>query len=143
VYQAGTLSGNPLATAAGLAVLDLVGDREIAALSLRVGQFASDLGAAISAHGLEVDVPTVGPLLSIYFTATPISDYEGARVAATNGRYAQFFRAMLERSIAFAPSPYEVAFPSLAHSDRDFDRTVEVAGIVAKSLASRGISTAL
>jgi glutamate-1-semialdehyde 2,1-aminomutase len=137
VYQAGTLSGNPLATAAGLAVLELLSDEEIGALSERVERFARALGEAIRSHAVEVEIPVCGPLLGLYFSAERVTDYDGAKRAAANGRYAPFFRSMLEQGIALAPSAYEVAFPSLAHSEEDFDRTVDAASTAAKVLAAQ------
>ena len=62
----------------------------------------------------------------MFFSDEPVRDYDGARRAASSGLYAPFFRAMLARGVALAPSPYEVAFVSLAHSEADIDRTVEV-----------------
>jgi glutamate-1-semialdehyde 2,1-aminomutase len=134
VYQAGTLSGNPLATAAGIAVLDLLEDDAIAQLSVRVGRMAREIEMAIRTEGLNVEVPVVGPLFSIFFADEPVLDYDGAKRSAANGLYAPFFQSMLAQGIALAPSAYEVAFPSLAHSESDFDRTVEAASNAARSV---------
>jgi glutamate-1-semialdehyde 2,1-aminomutase len=137
IYQAGTLSGNPLATAAGLAVLEVLTSESIADLSGRVERFALQLTEAITSAGLAVQVPVVGPLFGIFFGAGPVVDYDGAKRSAATGVYAPFFQSMLEQGIALAPSAYEVAFPSLAHSDVEFDRTVEAAMVAAKIAASR------
>jgi len=136
VYQAGTLSGNPLATAAGLAVLSTVDAGAYAELAGRVGRFGGRLEAAL-ARGLgpgapvEARVPVVGPLFGICFVpagdGVP-TDYEGAGRAADTGVYARFFHAMLDRGVALAPGPYEVAFTSLAHTDADLDLAVDAAG---------------
>jgi glutamate-1-semialdehyde 2,1-aminomutase len=134
VYQAGTLSGNPLATAAGVAVLDLLKDDAITRLSVRVGTMAREIEAAIRTEGLNVEVPVAGPLFSIFFTDEPVLDYDGAKRSAATGLYAPFFQSMLAQGIALAPSAYEVAFPSLAHSESDFDRTVEAASTAARSV---------
>jgi len=135
VYQAGTLSGNPLATAAGLAVLDELTDEAITALSERVGRLAHGLAGAIRAEGVEVQTPVCGPLLGIFFGGEPVNDYDGAKRSAAIGRYAAFFKSMLAQGIALAPSAYEVGFPSIAHSQSDFDRTVSAASVAAKSVA--------
>lgn len=136
VYQAGTLSGNPLATAAGLAVLGLVGEAEYSALATQVRTLASGLEAIFEEAGLPAQVPVVGTLLGLYFTGQPVRDYEGAKAAAANGRYAAFFREMLRRGVALAPSPYEVAFTSLAHGEAEISRTLEAAAAAAKVVAS-------
>lgn len=139
VYQAGTLSGNPLATAAGLAVLDAVDAAAYAGLSERVATFGAALQGALSdalaGSGLsdryEVRVPVVGPLVGVCFApagAGPVVDYDGAVQAAATGLYGRFFHGMLDRGVALAPGPYEVAFPSLAHRPSDFERTVALAG---------------
>ena len=135
VYQAGTLSGNPLATAAGLAVLDAVDADSYVGLADRVSDFGGRLETVLRAglaHLGDVDarVPVVGPLFGIAFvpvgSGVPV-DFEDATRAAGTGMYARFFRAMLDRGVALAPGPYEVAFPSLAHGAAELDRTLEVA----------------
>ncbi len=136
VYQAGTLSGNPLATAAGIAALDLLGDDAYRDLEGRVAGLAAGLADAFAAAGVAAQVPAVGTLLGLFFSDEPVVDYEGARRAAANGRYARYFAAMAERGIGLAPSPYEVMFTSLAHGAAEIDRTVEAAAEVAKELAA-------
>jgi glutamate-1-semialdehyde 2,1-aminomutase len=136
VYQAGTLSGNPLATAAGLAALERLPTERFDALARSVGRLASGLEEAISAAGLPVLVPVCGTLFGIYFSDEPVADYDGAKRAAANGLYAPFFHAMLDRGVALAPSAYEVGFCSMAHSDADIDRTVEAAGEAAREVAA-------
>jgi len=127
IYQAGTLSGNPLATAAGLEVLSLLDGATFDVLSARVERLASGLTEAISAAGLVVQVPRLRTLFSIFFTDAPVRNFVGAKRAADNGLYARFFRSMLSRNIALAPSAYEVGFVSLAHTDQDIDETIEAA----------------
>ena len=135
VYQAGTLSGNPLATAAGLTVLTLMDPSAYAALSDRVANFGASLakvlGSAMAGSGFSVQVPVVGPLVGVFFVADgegPVTDYDGAARAAGTGIYPRFFRAMLDRGVALAPGPYEVAFPSMAHGPDELAWTTEVAG---------------
>ena len=130
VYQAGTLSGNPLATAAGLAVLAELDEAAYVELSTRVGRFAAGLADAL---GPGVQVPVAGPLVGVFFAGTPVADYEGARASAGTGRYAPLMHGLLERGVAIAPGAYEVLFPSLAHDDDDLARTVEAFGDVAAS----------
>jgi glutamate-1-semialdehyde 2,1-aminomutase len=142
VYQAGTLSGNPLATAAGLAVLDMMDPASYAALSRRVARFGPALADVLSSalvkagskdgdgRQLEAQVPVVGPLFGLFFVPTgagPVRNYEEAIRSASTGLYARLFRAMLDRGVALAPGPYEVAFPSMAHGDAELDRTLDVA----------------
>jgi glutamate-1-semialdehyde 2,1-aminomutase len=145
VYQAGTLSGNPLATAAGLAVLGEVDAAAYDALTARVAGFGTRLEVALN-EGFGPDatvtarVPVVGPLLGISFVPRgdgPATDFDGAVRAAGTGVYAPFFRAMLDRGVALAPGPYEVVFTSMAHGDDDVDRTVEAAGEAAAEAVGR------
>jgi glutamate-1-semialdehyde 2,1-aminomutase len=136
VYQAGTLSGNPLATAAGLAVLERLPADRYEALAERVGRLAGGLEKAISSAGLPVQVPVYRTLFGIFFDTEPVSDYDGAKRAAASGLYASFFHAMLARGVALAPSAYEVGFCSMAHTDADVERTVEAAGEAAMEVAA-------
>ena len=119
VYQAGTLSGNPLATAAGLAVLSLLDRPSYADLAARVARFATGLAEAL---GRGVQVPVAGPLIGFFFTDSPVTDYEGAVRSAATGRYPGLMHGLLDRGVAIAPGAYEVMFPSLAHSDEDLER---------------------
>jgi len=136
VYQAGTLSGNPLATAAGLAVLEEVGDEDYEVLAVRARRFAGALADAIGSVGLAVQVPVVGPLVGLFFGQEPVGDFAGARAAAANGLYARFFAAMLARGVALAPGPYEALFPGLAHTDEILDTVVQTAADAATEMAS-------
>jgi glutamate-1-semialdehyde 2,1-aminomutase len=144
VYQAGTLSGNPLATAAGLAVLDEVGPAEYDALGARVGVWAKELESAIAGGGLAVAAPAVGPLVGLFLAPasegpiTTPTDYASAKVLAGNGTYGAFFHAMLRRGVALAPGPYEILFPGLAHDDAVLARVVEAAGEAAAEVSRAG-----
>jgi glutamate-1-semialdehyde 2,1-aminomutase len=141
VYQAGTLSGNPLATAAGLAVLGAVGPADYEALNARAACFAKDLEAAVASGGLAVSAPVVGPLVGLFVAppeagpVVPPFDYEGARALAGTGAYGHFFHAMLRRGVALAPGPYEVMFPGLAHDEGVLARVVEAAGEAAAEVS--------
>jgi len=126
VYQAGTLSGNPLATAAGLAALGELTDDVFKVLAARAEHLGAGLRDAFVDAGVEAHVPVVGPLVGLRFSATPATDYDSARTTDT-GRYADFFHAMLRRGVALAPGPYEVAFPGLAHDDTVIDAVIDAA----------------
>jgi glutamate-1-semialdehyde 2,1-aminomutase len=116
VYQAGTLSGNPLATAAGLAVLRRLRDGDVyEQLEARAGR----LETGLAPFGM---VQRVGSMLTLF--DRPVGDYDDARACDTD-RYAALFRHLLERGIYTAPSQFEGMFLSLAHSDEDVDATVE------------------
>jgi glutamate-1-semialdehyde 2,1-aminomutase len=127
VYQAGTLSGNPLATAAGLAVLELLDDGAFTMLEGRAEELARLLPPVLAEAGAPVQMPRVGTMVGLFFADAPVIDYEAAKAAAAKGIYARFFNAMLERGVALAPSAYEILFPSLAHTWDDIERTVDLA----------------
>ena len=136
VYQAGTLSGNPLATAAGLAVLEALGPDEYASLEAGAARLARGLNDALGGAGLDVEVPLAGPLVGLFFADAPVRSFEEARASVGRGLYPPFFAAMLERGVALAPGPYEVMFPGLAHRDREIDLVVEAAGEAARVVAA-------
>jgi glutamate-1-semialdehyde 2,1-aminomutase len=138
VYQAGTLSGNPLATAAGATVLELVDASAIAALSSHVEHFAAAMAQAVGGAGLFAATPTAGPLMGLFLSREPFEaprDFVGVRALADSGLYAPFFHAMLQRGVALAPGAYEIMFVSLAHSERDLERAVDAAAESAKEVA--------
>jgi len=117
VYQAGTLSGNPLAVAAGLAML-----RYLKAHPEIYGQLEQRTARLVEAFGPGVTVNRVGSMFTAFFCPGPVTDFESARRADAT-RFARFFRFMLDRGIYLAPSQFEAAFVSAAHSDDDIDRT--------------------
>ncbi|HET9600362.1 MAG TPA: glutamate-1-semialdehyde 2,1-aminomutase [Acidimicrobiales bacterium] len=135
VYQAGTLSGNPLATAAGLAVLDTLDDGVYRELSHRAARLAVGLGEALAGAGVPASVPVVGPLLGLHFSRIPAVDYDTARTT-DEAAYAAFFHALLAHGVALAPGPYEVAFPGLAHDDPVIDQVLTAAAKAALSLTA-------
>jgi glutamate-1-semialdehyde 2,1-aminomutase len=138
VYQAGTLSGNPLATAAGLAVLNHVTPDDLAALAGRVANFSRDLETAITDAGLFARVPNVGALSGLYLAREAFDaprNFTEAKVLGENGLYGAFFHEMLQRGVALAPGAYEIFFVSLAHTKEDLERTVSIAGEAAKAVA--------
>jgi glutamate-1-semialdehyde 2,1-aminomutase len=132
VYQAGTLSGNPLATAAGLAVLGELDDDAYATLESTAARLAEGLRDAFASAGVAARVPQVGPLVGLFFgDGEDPTDFESAALSVALGRYPAFFHGMLERGVAFAPGPYEVMFPSLAHGESELHVTLEAAAEVA------------
>ncbi len=135
VYQGGTLSGNPLATAAGLAVLDLATDDAFAELTRRVADFGRALEGAIRSGGLPAQVPVVGTLVGVHLGPGPVRNYDDAKRTNSAGLYGPFFHEMLNRGIAMAPGAYEALFPSFAHSDVDLARVVEAAAESAAAVA--------
>jgi glutamate-1-semialdehyde 2,1-aminomutase len=135
VYQAGTLSGNPLATAAGVAALEQLTEGAYAALTERVAGFGPALAEAIRGGGLEVQVPVVGTLVGLSFGPEPAVDYATAK-QTDEQVYAAFFHQMLERGIALAPGAYEIMFPGTTHREGILDQVVEAAAESAKAVAS-------
>jgi len=133
VYQAGTLSGNPLATAAGLAVLAELDAGSYDALERTAALLTDGLTQVLASARMEAQVPRAFTLAGIFFSATSVQSYDDA-AKADAGRYSRFFHGLLEQGIYVAPSPFETMFPSLAHTDADIDRTVEVASEVAATM---------
>jgi len=134
VYQGGTLSGNPLATAAGLAALGQLSDDRFAELATKAERLALGLTQAFAGAGVPAQVPRVGSLVGLFFANEAVRNYDDAKEAAERGLFPAFFHGMLQRGFAFAPGPYEAIFPSLAHSNEDIDRTIEAAAEVATAL---------
>jgi glutamate-1-semialdehyde 2,1-aminomutase len=128
VYQAGTLSGNPVATAAGLAVLAELDDDAYVRLSATAAGLAAAMGKEAEAAGVEVLFPVVGPLVGVSFGPAPVTDYASARASVELGKYPAFFHGLLRGGVAIAPGAYEVWFPSLAHTDADIEQTVDLVG---------------
>jgi glutamate-1-semialdehyde 2,1-aminomutase len=121
VYQAGTLSGNPLAVAAGLAML-----RHLKAHPEVYGQLETRAAELCGAAPAGVTVNRVGSMFTFFFTGGPVTDYESAKRSDT-ARFGRFFRAMLDCGIYLAPSQFEAAFLSAAHSEEDIRKTVAAA----------------
>jgi glutamate-1-semialdehyde 2,1-aminomutase len=133
VYQAGTLSGNPLAVAAGLATLRrLRAENPFARLEMLGARLERGLVDAGSKAGVPVRVNRVGSMFTLFFTGHEVFDFDSAKTCDTQ-RFNRFFHSMLEQGIYWPPSQFEAAFISAAHTDADIDRTVNAA---AKALAS-------
>jgi glutamate-1-semialdehyde 2,1-aminomutase len=125
VYQAGTLSGNPLAMAAGIAALRLLmNENPYARLDALGRRVSGAVAAAARAKGLPAQVPQAGSMFSIFFTGTPVRDYASA-LTSDSGLFARFFHACLGRGVYLPPSAYETAFLSTAHEGAAVDRACE------------------
>jgi len=129
MYQAGTLSGNPLAMAAGHETLSIL--REDPGIYLRLEALGARLGRGLregaEQRGVPVTVNRVGSMVTLFFTAGPVTDYASAAKADTR-RFAAYFRAMLDRGIYLPPSQFEAAFLSAAHTDDDAARILAAHG---------------
>ncbi|MEE8369711.1 MAG: glutamate-1-semialdehyde 2,1-aminomutase [Dehalococcoidia bacterium] len=133
VYQAGTLSGNPLSMTAGIETLKVLEEPVIyRVLEERGAALAEGLSRAAAKAGLPLQVSRVGSLLTPFFAKRTVSDYDSARRADTR-RYAAFFQGMLSRGVYLPPSQFEAFFISLAHRDDDIERTVQAAAEVLQS----------
>jgi glutamate-1-semialdehyde 2,1-aminomutase len=127
MYQAGTLSGNPLAMAAGIATLERITEAgTYEALEQTAAALEAGLSEAIEKTGADAHVQRVGTMLALYFTRDPVWDADDARRPDAE-RFARFHRAMLERGIYLPPSRVEAWFVGLAHDEEAVTRTVEAA----------------
>jgi len=134
VYQAGTLAGNPVTMAAGLATLRALDEALFAELGERTARLAEGLAAAGSEAGIPVAENHVGAMFGIFFSQGPVRDLDDVRDADAN-RFAQFFHGMLAEGVYLAPSPYEAGFLSRAHSEDDVEATLEAARRVLAGMA--------
>ena len=134
VYQAGTLSGNPLAVTAGIETLQrLKGKGVYAQLEERSAALAKGLGRAALKAGIALTQTRVGSMMGAFFSPGPVVDWNSAKKCDTKA-YAKFFHQMLEGGIYFAPSQFEAAFMSLAHTQQDIERTIKAAHEAFKAL---------
>lgn len=118
VYQAGTLAGNPLAMAAGLATLNVLRKSDYAELEQRTEAFCNDLETLFAGAGVPARVNRIASMFTVFFTDAPVTDFASAKRGDTV-RYAKFYRAMRHNGVALAPSAFETAMFSFAHSDAD------------------------
>lgn len=136
VYQAGTLSGNPLAMRAGLATLSVLEDPTFyEPLSARAERLANGLREALHEASVPGQVNSAGSLLTLFFAKGPVTDYASAKKSDTT-RFAAFFRDMLSRGVFLPPSQFEALFVSAAHSDEDISRTLAAARASLQVIAS-------
>jgi glutamate-1-semialdehyde 2,1-aminomutase len=127
VYQAGTLSGNPLAMAAGLKAMEILARPGTYERLEQLGKRLGDgLLAAAQAAGVPAVVNRVGSMLTLFFSAAPVTDYATAKAADT-ARFGSFFRKMRDRGVFLPPSQFEAMFVSLAHTDEDIDQIAAAA----------------
>lgn len=126
VYQAGTLSGNPLAMAAGIATLNKLKSRDYGALEMRTADFVRELKIILAKKGVPVQAPTIASMFSIFFSETPVANFDQAK-AADQKLFAKFYQQMRRQLIYLAPSGFETGMTSFAHSAEDFTRALEAA----------------
>ena len=127
VYQAGTLSGNPLAMTAGVETLKVLGQPGVyQRLEEAAARLEKGIAKAAASLDFRLNISRIGSLLTIFFTPNPVVDYESAS-GADRALFARFFNQLLAQGIYWPPSQFEAAFVSLAHSDEDIDYTVEAA----------------
>jgi glutamate-1-semialdehyde 2,1-aminomutase len=128
IYQAGTLSGNPLAVAAGLATLRrLEKENPYSRLESLGSQLEKGLLQAASASQVPVRINRVGSMFTVFFTSEEVRDFESAKTCDTE-RFNQFFHGMLGQGIYLPPSQFEAAFISATHTDADVEQTIRAAG---------------
>lgn len=137
VYQAGTLSGNPLATAAGLTVLNALDGSSYMRLGEKAAKLSDGLAEAFNEAGIPAQVPRVSTLVGIFFGEEKVTDYQSAKRSVATGLYPDFFREMLNLGVALAPGPFEAIFPSLSHGDSEIDETVESARKALKRISTK------
>ena len=135
VYQAGTLSGNPLAVAAGRATLAMLDEQAYLRLRSTTRALADGLRATAAAAGAAVQVSAVTGLLTVFFTDRPVTDYAGAQACDT-GAFAAWARGLLARGVYPPPSQFEAWFPSLAHTQDHVDFTLEAASAAFAEVAA-------
>ncbi len=135
VYQAGTLSGNPLAMAAGLATLQALGEPGVyEQLEQRSRLLAEGLSAAAEEAGVTVQLARSASMGCLFFSPTKVTDFVTARMCDV-ATYARYFQAMLERGIYLPPSQFECFFVSVAHETEHIERTIEAAEEVFAQIA--------
>jgi glutamate-1-semialdehyde 2,1-aminomutase len=134
VYQAGTLSGNPVAMAAGLATLRAADDAVYAALDANADRLAALLGQALSDAGVAHTIPRAGNMLSVFFSDAPVTDFASARATET-WRYPAFFHALLDAGVYPPPSAFETWFVSSALDDQAFGRIADALSRAARAAA--------
>ena len=135
VYQAGTLSGNPLAVTAGITTLKKLAEPGVYEhLESRAAALAAGLAEATKKHSIDTWHSRVGSMLMLYFTPETVTDADGARTADTE-RFQQYFWGLAERGVYVAPSQFEAGFVSLVHSEDDINKTVQAATQVLANLS--------
>jgi len=127
VYQAGTLSGNPLAMTAGIETLKLLGQPSVYdLLDKKASRLEKEITSAAAKYNIEVSVSRLASLLTVFFTSEPVTDYESAKQSNTES-FNKYFHSLLADGIYWPPSQFEAAFVSLAHTDEDINLTISAA----------------
>src|SRR5690606_30302657 len=140
VYQAGTLSGNPLAMASGLAILrTLQEEQPYAQLDQRTARLCDGLLEQAHRHGINAICPHAGSMFTLFFTSQPVSNLETAQSSDTK-LFAQYFWGMLEEGIYLPCSQFEANFVSMCHDDAAIAQTISAAGRVFEKIASESAS---
>lgn len=134
VYQAGTLSGNPIATATGAAAINRLNAESYQLLAARARRLSLGLKEVFSNAGIEAQIPQVSSLVGIFFGSDNVTNYTEAKKSVSLGMYSKFFNEMLTLGVALAPGPYEALFPGLSHGEKEIDRTVDIASGAVKRL---------
>ena len=134
VYQAGTLSGNPLAMAAGRVTLEFLDRDAYKQLTTTAARLADGLTDVFSSAGFSALLPRVGSLVGLFFGEKSPTNFDEAQELAGNGVYPKVFHALLQQGVAFAPGPYEGLFPSLVHTDEIIDRTLDLTASALESI---------
>ena len=124
VYQAGTLSGNPLAMAAGIATLKILRQSDYAALEARVETLCRKLEAVFKAKGIPALITRLASMFTIFFTSEAVTDFASAKKADA-ARYARYFAHMRSQGVFLAPSAFETGMASFAHSEADFAAVIK------------------
>lgn len=127
VYQAGTLSGNPLAMAAGIATLDLLKEASYAALEAKTEVLCNGYRDLFSRKGIPIRINRIGSMFTLFFTGKEVTDFASASLSDTEG-FGRFFQGMLKEGILLAPAQFEAGFVSFAHTDEDISRTLDACG---------------
>jgi glutamate-1-semialdehyde 2,1-aminomutase len=133
VYQAGTLSGNPVAMAAGIATLDILRGKSYPVLDAMAARLCSGVADLFKKKGIPIRINRVGSLFTLFFTAGDVVDFRTAAQSDT-ALFARFFQGMLEAGIYLAPAQFEAGFLSFAHTDEDIARTLSACAKVLKTL---------
>lgn len=140
VYQAGTLSGNPLATAAGLATLRACTDEVYAHVDAAAAEVSGLVGSALSSAGVAHQVQHAGSMFSVFFSADPVTDYDGAR-RQESFRYAAFFHSMLDQGVYLPPSSFESWFLSAAHDEAALAVVADALPAAARAAAEAAVDS--
>ncbi len=127
MYQAGTLSGNPLAMAAGIATLKQLTPEMYVELERCGTRLMEGMRAAAAQHDIPIQTAVVGSMIGFFFAPEPVTSYAEAKPLCDTARYARFFHAMLEQGVYLAPSQFEAGFLSVLHVEAIIDRTIEAA----------------